>query len=58
MFRFCFLEPLLQKVGLKSPPFLSLTSSLLLSKQIVCVFCCFGLWIPRALMLVEMAVAS
>uniref|UniRef100_A0A8D0PUK6 Solute carrier family 51 member A n=1 Tax=Sus scrofa TaxID=9823 RepID=A0A8D0PUK6_PIG len=25
---------------------------------IVCVFCCFGLWIPRALMLVEMAVAS
>ncbi|XP_053076990.1 organic solute transporter subunit alpha isoform X1 [Acinonyx jubatus] len=26
--------------------------------QVVSVFCCFGLWIPRSLMLVEMAITS
>uniref|UniRef100_A0A8I5NLF1 Solute carrier family 51 alpha subunit n=1 Tax=Papio anubis TaxID=9555 RepID=A0A8I5NLF1_PAPAN len=26
--------------------------------QVVSVFCCFGLWIPRSLFLVEMAIAS
>ncbi|KAF4020843.1 hypothetical protein G4228_012466, partial [Cervus hanglu yarkandensis] len=38
--------------------FLTLSSSWFFSKQIVSAFCCFGLWIPRALTLVEMAITA
>nr|XP_019821230.1 PREDICTED: organic solute transporter subunit alpha [Bos indicus] len=38
--------------------FLTLTSSWFFSKQIVSAFSCFGLWIPRALTLVEMAITT
>lgn len=38
--------------------FVPLTGFLLLFKQVVSMFCCFGLWIPRSLMIVEMAITS